>query len=101
MRSGKHSEEVVWLTDGVKTYAFKETKTHTMTAYGDKTEISITVFHSPMPEAIQAVQSRMQQPSRKKRMEKASGIVNHAQHLFNYLVNARFKKKTDGITAES
>lgn len=92
MISCKTSEHTVWLTDGSKTYCFQERKTHTMTAFGDKTEFVVTVFHSPMQEAIEAIQSRMQQPSRKVRMEKASGIVNHIQFLFNHLVNARFKK---------
>jgi len=95
MLSQKTSDEVVWLTDGVKTYAFKERKTHTMTAYGDKTELSVTVFHSPMPEAIEAVRSRMQQPTTKVRMEKATSIVNNIRVHYSHLVSAMFQTSED------
>lgn len=92
MISGKTCEETVWLTDGKKTFSFRERKTHTMTAFGDKTEFIITVFHSPMQESIDAVKSRVEQPSRKQRMEKAVGIVNHIESLITHLIKSRFQK---------
>lgn len=93
MRSFKSTEEVIYLTDGKEVVCFQERTTDTQTVFGTKTVFTITVFHTPMPESIEAVSSRIDQAPRKYRMERAAGMLNHIQSLVKTLIYARFEKQ--------
>lgn len=93
MLSGANSETVVWLTDGSKTYCFSEANTNTMTAFGKKTVFTVTVFHDPMPEAVEAVQFRMQQPAVEKRFEVAGRVIGQIRTIFNRFVEVNLNKQ--------
>jgi hypothetical protein len=93
MISFKSTEEVIYLTNGKEVVCFQEKTTDTQTVFGTKTVFTITVFHTPMAETIEAVSSRIDQAPRKYRMERAAGILNHIESLVKTLINARFQKQ--------
>lgn len=92
MRSEQILETTVFMQDGVRMYAYSHKKSNTLTAFGSKEVFTITVFHSPIPEALEAVKRQLDGPSAELLVSTASDIVAAINETFNDLKNGLPKK---------
>jgi hypothetical protein len=92
MKSHITSETAIYMQDGEKLYLFSHVSTATATAFGTKDVYTLTVFHSPMPEALATVKQELDGPNANTLIVGARDIVQKINSHFNNLTHGLFTK---------